>query len=262
MRLLNAPQKNGSDKGYKEQEHFMRIPAFTTGIVTTAVISLISGPTIINLQSLKINQQPVNDVAVSALAVTDIGISTAQTTDNAQAIPAPIPDVVVTVVTGDNLTKIAEAHNVTVQRLYEANTFIVNPDIINPGDVIRIPKDDEVLVPRAMPVAVPKAVSKPAPTKAQTVTQDVPIAPIVADGTVWDALARCESGGNWAINTGNGYYGGLQFNYGTWISNGGGEYAERADLATREQQIDIASRLQSRRGWSPWPACTKKLGLR
>ena len=80
-------------------------------------------------------------------------------------------------------------------------------------------------------------------------------------GSVWDRLAQCESGGNWAINTGNGFYGGVQFDYSTWLSNGGGQYAQRADLATREQQIEIAERVRSKRGFSPWPACAKRLGL-
>ena len=61
-----------------------------------------------------------------------------------------------------------------------------------------------------------------------------------AAGTVWDRVAACESGGNWSINTGNGYYGGLQFSQGTWAANGGLQYAPRADLATREEQLAIA----------------------
>ena len=56
----------------------------------------------------------------------------------------------------------------------------------------------------------------------------------------WDGIANCESTNNWSINTGNGYYGGLQFDIGTWLSAGGGAYAPRADLATREQQIAVA----------------------
>ena len=68
----------------------------------------------------------------------------------------------------------------------------------------------------------------------------------------WDALAQCESGGNWSINTGNGYYGGLQFLTSTWLSNGGGSFAPRADLASREQQITIANRLYARSGLGPW----------
>ncbi|HEY7717457.1 MAG TPA: transglycosylase family protein, partial [Pedococcus sp.] len=59
-------------------------------------------------------------------------------------------------------------------------------------------------------------------------------------GTVWDRVAQCESGGNWSINTGNGYYGGLQFDNSTWASGGGTAYAPRADLATKEQQIAVA----------------------
>jgi uncharacterized protein YabE (DUF348 family) len=76
-----------------------------------------------------------------------------------------------------------------------------------------------------------------------------------SSGLNWDALAGCEAGGNWAINTGNGFYGGLQFDYGTWLSNGGGAYAQRADLATRAQQIAIGTVLYNARGTSPWPAC-------
>ena len=82
-----------------------------------------------------------------------------------------------------------------------------------------------------------------------------------ATTATWDRLARCESGGNWHINTGNGYYGGLQFSYGTWLSNGGGRYASRADKATKAEQIAVAERLLDARGWGPWPACSRKLGL-
>jgi resuscitation-promoting factor RpfA len=81
-----------------------------------------------------------------------------------------------------------------------------------------------------------------------------------ASSVNWDAIAQCESGGNWHINTGNGYYGGLQFNASTWKSNGGGAYAARADLASREQQIAVAEHLRASRGLSPWPVCGKKGG--
>jgi uncharacterized protein YabE (DUF348 family) len=78
-------------------------------------------------------------------------------------------------------------------------------------------------------------------------------------GLNWDGVAQCESGGNWHINTGNGFYGGLQFDYGTWLSNGGGQYASRADLATRDEQIAVATRLYNARGSSPWPVCGQYL---
>jgi hypothetical protein len=72
------------------------------------------------------------------------------------------------------------------------------------------------------------------------------------NAAMWDRIARCESGGNWAINTGNGYYGGLQFDRGTWTSNGGGAYAPTANLASREQQIAVANRVYAARGLQPW----------
>ena len=66
---------------------------------------------------------------------------------------------------------------------------------------------------------------------------------------VWDRLAQCESSGNWAINSGNGFFGGLQFLQATWEGFGGGAFAPRADLATREQQIIVAERVRARQGW-------------
>ena len=83
--------------------------------------------------------------------------------------------------------------------------------------------------------------------------------PAATGGLNWDAVAACESGGNWAINTGNGFYGGVQFDSGTWLSNGGGAYAPRADQASREQQIAIATKLYNARGNAPWPVCGKRL---
>ena len=77
----------------------------------------------------------------------------------------------------------------------------------------------------------------------------------------WDRLAQCESGGNWHINTGNGYYGGLQFHAQTWTGFGGGEFAPTADKATREQQIYVAEKVLAQQGWNAWPACSRKLGL-
>ncbi|WP_433194094.1 transglycosylase family protein [Nocardia sp. CA-107356] len=77
----------------------------------------------------------------------------------------------------------------------------------------------------------------------------------------WDSLAACESGGNWSINTGNGFQGGLQFTPGTWAAYGGAAYGPTADKATREQQIAIAERVLSAQGWGPWAGCSAALGL-
>lgn len=78
----------------------------------------------------------------------------------------------------------------------------------------------------------------------------------------WDSLAKCESGGNWSANTGNGYHGGLQFSPGTWRSHGGGAYAGSANKATRSQQIAIAEKVLRSQGWNAWPTCSRKAGLR
>lgn len=88
-----------------------------------------------------------------------------------------------------------------------------------------------------------------------------PGAPFVPPGSVWDALAQCEATGDWSINTGNGFYGGVQFDQNTWDRWGGQEYAPRADLATREEQIAIASKTQAAQGWGAWPSCSSRLGL-
>ena len=77
-------------------------------------------------------------------------------------------------------------------------------------------------------------------------------APAMMNQGMWDKIAQCESGGNWSINTGNGYYGGLQFDVGTWLSSGGGAYAPNAAAATKAQQIAIANRVYAQRGLQPW----------
>lgn len=86
-----------------------------------------------------------------------------------------------------------------------------------------------------------------------------PPAPSAPSGGVWDSLAQCESGGNWGINTGNGYYGGLQFSLGTWQAYGGSGMPHQQ---SREAQIAIAQRVQAGQGWGAWPSCSSKLGLR
>ncbi|MEU0286244.1 transglycosylase family protein [Streptomyces sp. NPDC006147] len=87
-------------------------------------------------------------------------------------------------------------------------------------------------------------------------------APLMAAGNAsaataseWDAVAQCESGGNWSINTGNGYYGGLQFSASTWAAYGGTQYAGSADQATKAQQIEIAEKVLAGQGKGAWPVC-------
>ncbi|QNE13987.1 resuscitation-promoting factor [Pseudarthrobacter sp. NBSH8] len=112
---------------------------------------------------------------------------------------------------------------------------------------------------------VSETVSVPAVTEKVTVGTKAKPAAVAAAGTntgaaapammneaMWDKIAQCESTGNWSINSGNGYYGGLQFDIRTWIGSGGGAYAPNASLATKAQQIDIANRVYAQRGLQPW----------
>jgi hypothetical protein len=105
-----------------------------------------------------------------------------------------------------------------------------------------------VKAPVAPPVKAPPGAPAPAP----------PPAP-VSSGNDWDAVAQCESGGNWSINTGNGYYGGLQFSSSTWLAFGGAVYAPRADQAARAQQIAIAEKVLAKQGRGAWPICGRNL---
>ncbi|MDH6710980.1 nucleoid-associated protein YgaU [Kitasatospora sp. MAA19] len=82
-----------------------------------------------------------------------------------------------------------------------------------------------------------------------------------ASVSTWDSVAQCESGGNWAINTGNGFYGGLQFTSSTWAAFGGTAYASQANLATKAQQISVAEKVLASQGPGAWPVCSVKAGL-
>ena len=90
----------------------------------------------------------------------------------------------------------------------------------------------------------------------------VGVAPAEAAATtVWDRVAQCESAGNWKINTGNGFYGGVQFAAGTWKAYGGSTYASQAHLATKAEQIAIARRVLAGQGPGAWPVCSRRAGL-
>jgi uncharacterized protein YabE (DUF348 family) len=125
--------------------------------------------------------------------------------------------------------------------------------------VSRIEKVGTKERPPPPPPPAPAPAAAPAPSTSGSGGGGGAAPPANTSGLNWDAVAQCESGGNWAANTGNGFYGGLQFDSGTWLANGGGAYAPRADLASREQQIAVANRLYAARGSSPWPVCGQYL---
>jgi uncharacterized protein YabE (DUF348 family) len=126
--------------------------------------------------------------------------------------------------------------------------------------ITEAPRDQVVLVGTKAPK--PPAAPKPANRSGSSSNSSGSSggsAPSVASGSVWDRLAQCESGGNWSINTGNGFYGGLQFTPSTWRGYGGTGMPHQA---SREQQIAVAKKVQAGQGWGAWPACTAKLGIR
>ncbi len=156
---------------------------------------------------------------------------------------------------GDTLTAIGKKYKLSYSRLFNANHQIANPDVIDVGDKIKIPKASAKFAKREVAVSAPVVVTASYTASASS----APAAAAVASGSVWDRLAQCESGGNWQINTGNGYYGGLQFTQGTWAANGGQGSPQNA---SREQQIAVAKNVQASQGWGAWPACSSQLGLR
>lgn len=118
------------------------------------------------------------------------------------------------------------------------------------------------------PVALQGAVnSTKAPPRVYLVHQGLleppkPAGPPGVPYGVWDRLAACEAGGNWANASNRIYKGGLQFDAGTWARHGGLQYAARADYATREQQIAVAQRTLAVQGWGAWPVCSRVIGMR
>lgn len=207
----------------------------------------------------------------------------------------------VTVASGDTLSLIAaevgldEAAGWRV--LFDANDDIDDPDLILPGQELEVPEEGDDLERRAVTTASAdpsgggddgssggtgdadgadqgqadgsastESSSEPAQEGSAPAQEESAPAPAetesTAGGSVWDRLAQCESNGDWTINTGNGYYGGLQFHPQTWAAHGGHEFAPNAHQATREQEIVIAERVLDSQGWGAWPACSSQLGLR
>lgn len=129
------------------------------------------------------------------------------------------------------------------------------------------PRDTVVEVGTAQPEPAPQAASQPQPQPQPAPEPEPEPAPGAAesagpdpdDPATWDRLAQCESGGNWQANTGNGYYGGLQFDLETWRGLGG---SGKPHEHPRAVQIDMGQRLQARQGWAPWPRCSRQLGWR
>jgi hypothetical protein len=136
---------------------------------------------------------------------------------------------------------------------------VPNPGLITAGQRLRLPNNHHVKawLTRAARAATPApssaAATASAPASAPATAS--PSALPSAGGANWAAIAACESGGNWSANTGNGFYGGLQFTQGTWDAYGGGQYAASANQASEAQQIAVAERVLAGQGIGAWPVC-------
>lgn len=111
--------------------------------------------------------------------------------------------------------------------------------------------------PPIPPPLPPPAVAPSTPAASDT----SPVGVAVPAGP-WDSIARCETGGDWHADTGNGYQGGLQLSPQTWMTHGGGQFAPRADQASREQQIVVADRVRAEEGWQAWSGCADEVAPR
>ncbi len=218
-------------------------------------------------------------IAAASAVVTIVGVSGgnafADTTTSAGSAPASQK---ITVQAGDTLSAIAASAKTTYVRIFDANSQIQNPDLIYPGEVLTIPSTNETLPQRQMPSSTPSTQSvTTSSVPVNTEDQDTPVvsapsvqsAPVEAQtsqqaststssNSIWNSLAQCESSGNWSIDTGNGFYGGLQFTLSSWQAVGGTGYPNQASPS---QQILRAQMLQSIQGWGAWPVCSTKLGL-
>ena len=177
-----------------------------------------------------------------------------------------------TVKSGDTLSAIA-AHEygraADWPAVWWANRHQVkNPSLITAGQQLTLPASGTVApwLLRAATSAIPAPAPAPASAPAQSSSGSATASSAPADpapapaagssgGVNWSAIAACESGGNWSADTGNGFYGGLQFTQGTWDSYGGGQYASSANLASPSEQIAVAERVLAGQGIGAWPVC-------
>ena len=139
---------------------------------------------------------------------------------------------------------------------------LANPNQIAAGQRLRLPARGQVPALMARAAHAARPTSSPASAAASVPQASSPAAapvsaaaPASSGGANWSAIAACESGGNWSANTGNGFYGGLQFTEQTWLAYGGGQYASSANLASEAQQIAVAERVLAGQGIGAWPVC-------
>jgi hypothetical protein len=168
-----------------------------------------------------------------------------------------------TVKAGDSLASIARHEYGSAAAwpaLWWVNRHKVhNPEMIRAGQRLTLSSwhPRKAWLNRAARAAIPASAPAPPASGAASAAPTAGNwpAPAPSGGVNWSAIAACESGGNWSADTGNGFYGGLQFTAGTWLANGGGQYAPSANLATPAEQIAVAERVLASQGIGAWPVC-------
>ena len=177
--------------------------------------------------------------------------------DGTGSDPASQPRTV-SVTAGDRIATTPEATPLSGE-LEDALAVPAELDAVEPAPAPE-PVREPVPEPRPEPIPDPEPEPEPAP---ETEPEPAATAPASPRLEIWEDLSRCESGKDWAIDTGNGYYGGLQFDHPSWHWAGGDRYSEYPHQATKAQQIEIAERLLEIHpaGWGAWPACSAQLGL-
>ncbi len=240
-------------------------------------------------ETTRVRPPRIRTVLTATTAVLALGTVAAPSASAQAPATGPAQAVQYTVAPGDSLSAIADQHGLTGAsdwvRIFNQNTSIAHPDVIEVGQLLTIPGVNDN--PPARPLPAPPApvveVRADRADRAERSDDDddsseasyeesdqddggsddgasraaAPQQASSGDG-VWDQLAQCESGGNWSINTGNGYYGGLQFSQSSWEAAGG---EGRADQPAAEQ-IAAAENLQAQQGWGAWPSCSSSIGLR
>jgi hypothetical protein len=239
------------------------LPGFTAKVLREAREHPVTGDAVISHYRWRLGLL----VAVaSAVTVVAPGTANAYPIDGGPAPASPV-------VTASRVTagQTTANHPVRTEPLHYLYVGVKLRNVLASKPVAEKPQvARKVWVPTRVAPAASRSVRPPAPPRPRRATprprpttrSGVRSAPAVAGGTVWDRLAGCEAGGNWRINTGNGFSGGLQFTPGTWRAFGGGAYAAYAYQASRSAQIAVARKVLAAQGWGAWPACSRKLGLR
>lgn len=238
--LTNPSERNSTPARPGRVQRIRRAAKVTTGL---GVATLLAVPVLVTSLG---DDGPGEEIDASPVAATDtVPPSTTAAPTTTTTVPEPTPE---------------EEWQAWYASLSDEDRLRF--ELFSMDDAERAEWAAFVSPPPPPPEPAPEPEPAPAPAPAPEPVPNPPAVPAVDPNSVWDQLAQCEASGNWHINTGNGYSGGLQFHPTTWTSLGGGEFAPYAYLATREQQIVIGERVLAAQGWGAWPGCTRKMGLR